>query len=322
MTQTPLDERLEEPSDARANGGQGNGNGDGAASEELDHLLLDPSQEECPVHLQRIIETQQEIAAADLDLHSVMELICERTQELTGADGSSILFLDGDALIHRAGTGSARHVVGEHVPIDGTFTGSVYRRNRSGICNDTSVLPTQVARERGIHALIAVPLRRGDDTVGLLTVLSEATGTFTAQDLGTLELLSVVLSAAISHSSELEARRAQVEALARFRTVFEGAAIGIVRCDREGHTLEANPALERMLGYSATELASMRFKDITHPDDVDHNLGLFQELMEGKRDSYQLEKRYLRKEGGLIWGQVTAVLERDERRPSRTRRSR
>jgi diguanylate cyclase (GGDEF)-like protein/PAS domain S-box-containing protein len=137
-------------------------------------------------------------------------------------------------------------------------------------------------------------------------VLSRRPRAFTDEDLETLELLSVVLSAAISHAAELEA-------MARFRIVFEGAAIGITRVDREGHTLEANPALERMLGYSAAELAATPFRDITHADDIDHNLELFRDLMAGNRDSYQLEKRYIRKDGELIWSRITAVvLERDD----------
>ena len=323
MTQIAPDDRLHDPSEAHGNGsneangaaasGNGHGHDHGAdAAPPAQYVFEGDAQEECPVHLQRIIETQQEIAAADLDLQSVMDLICERTQELTNADGASILLMEEGELIHRSGTGFAQAVVGESVSLDGTFTGSVYRQNRAGICNDTSLLASRAAMDRGIRALIAVPLRRGDLTVGIMSVLSQHTGAFGAQDLGTLELLSVVLSAAVSHAAELDARRSQVEALARFRTVFDGASIGIVCCDREGHTLEANPALERLLGYSAEELASMRFKDITHPEDVERNLELFRELMEGKLDSYQIEKRYLCKDGGLIWGQVTAVLERDE----------
>ena len=81
--------------------------------------------------------------------------------------------------------------------------------------------------------------------------------------------------------------------------------------------LEANPALERILGYTATELAALTFKEITHPDDIEHNLELFGDLMDGKRDSYQLEKRYHRKDGAVIWSRITAVLLRDiEGRPA------
>ena len=60
--------------------------------------------------------------------------------------------------------------------------------------------------------------------------------------------------------------------LARYRTIFEGASIGIIRVDRTGRVVEVNPALERMLGYSAAELAAMQFQEYTHADDVEENL--------------------------------------------------
>jgi diguanylate cyclase (GGDEF)-like protein/PAS domain S-box-containing protein len=84
-----------------------------------------------------------------------------------------------------------------------------------------------------------------------------------------------------------------------------------VRVDREGRLIEANPAMEQMLGYSAAELADLSFSEYIHPDDIPRNLQLFNEMLEGKRDSYQLEKRYFRRDGQMIWTQLTAALERD-----------
>jgi diguanylate cyclase (GGDEF)-like protein/PAS domain S-box-containing protein len=75
---------------------------------------------------------------------------------------------------------------------------------------------------------------------------------------------------------------------------------------------EANPAIARMLGYSVDELLGMDFREYTHPDDIEHNLVLFRELMAGERDSYDLEKRCYRKDRKLIWVRVTVSLERDE----------
>ena len=105
---------------------------------------------------------------------------------------------------------------------------------------------------------------------------------------------------------------AELEALTRYRTIFEGASVGIVRVDADGRTKEANPAMAQMLGYTMSELVGMNFRQYTHPDDIDHNLDLFRALMAGERDSFQLEKRCFRKDGGLIWTRVTVALERDE----------
>ncbi len=61
-----------------------------------------------------------------------------------------------------------------------------------------------------------------------------------------------------------------------------------------------------MLGYSADEFSAMTFVDITHPDDVEADWNLFQELLAGARESYQIEKRYVRKDGQVVWGRLTA----------------
>jgi diguanylate cyclase (GGDEF)-like protein/PAS domain S-box-containing protein len=267
--------------------------------------------------LRRILDAQRDVVEADLDLQGTMDLVCARTEELTGAGGATILMRDGDDLVHRAATGFIADRVGQRLGIEGTFSGRVYRDGRPAVCHDTREIDSPLARQRGIESLVVVPLRRGDDVVGLLSVVAERTHAFDDEDLGTLELLSVVVSAAVSRAAELEARRGHVEALDRFRAVFEGAAIGIVTVDAQGHTLEANPALEQMLGYTAAELGAKTFMEITHPDDVERNVELFRDLMAGRRDSYRFEKRYFRKDGELIWARITAVLQRDaEGRPS------
>ena len=212
--------------------------------------------------------------------------------------------LDGDDLVHRAATGFASRYVGERVTLEGTFSGSVYRNNRSAICADTEAIGNGLAYRRGIRSLIAVPLRHREEAVGLLTVLSRTPNAFTTEDLNTLELLAVVLASVMSHASEFEA-------LARFRTIFQASSVGIVRVDRDGCLVEANPAMEKLLGYTASELATISFREYAHPDDVDRNLHLFAELMAGRLDSVQLEMRYFRRDGEMIWTQMTAAVERD-----------
>ena len=82
----------------------------------------------------------------------------------------------------------------------------------------------------------------------------------------------------------------------RFRAIFDAAAIGMLECAMDGRVVECNPAAERMLGYTHVELRGMHFRDFTHPDDVAKDMDLFQEMVAGKRDWYQIEVRYLRKD--------------------------
>jgi PAS domain S-box-containing protein len=78
----------------------------------------------------------------------------------------------------------------------------------------------------------------------------------------------------------------------------------------EGRVLETNPAVERMLGYTHEELRGMHFRDFTHPEDVGQDLRLFEELVEGKRESYELEVRYLGQGGCTGWVRLTVSLVR------------
>jgi diguanylate cyclase (GGDEF)-like protein/PAS domain S-box-containing protein len=109
-----------------------------------------------------------------------------------------------------------------------------------------------------------------------------------------------------------ESDAAEHEALVRYRTIFDCASMGIVRAHRSGRLVEANPAIESMLGYTSDELRTMQFREYTHPDDVEQNLVFFREMMDGARDAYQYEKRCFRKDGSLIWIRLTSVAEVDD----------
>jgi two-component system cell cycle sensor histidine kinase/response regulator CckA len=110
--------------------------------------------------------------------------------------------------------------------------------------------------------------------------------------------------------SEVERRRVSREGEARFRAIFEASAIGIGHFTLQGNIAESNRALEEMLGYSHDELQSMPFARITHPEDLASEERLFAEMARGQRDRYQLEKRYVRKDGAVVWGRLNVSLVR------------
>lgn len=94
----------------------------------------------------------------------------------------------------------------------------------------------------------------------------------------------------------------------RFRAIFERASVGIILGDTTGHVVESNPAFQRFLGYTAEELCGMYYEDFTHPDDVQVEYPLAVQIMSGQIDSYNLEKRYRRKDGRIVWGYVFTSL--------------
>lgn len=93
-----------------------------------------------------------------------------------------------------------------------------------------------------------------------------------------------------------------------FRKIFEASAIGIALVSPEGRPLRGNRALEQFLGYSEAELVRLSFTQFTHPDDVELDWSLYSELIAGKRSTYQIDKRYIRKDGQVVWGRLTVSL--------------
>ena len=116
---------------------------------------------------------------------------------------------------------------------------------------------------------------------------------------------------------EMVARRtvALKASQARLQAIFDGAPIGIALADLEGRILESNPALQAMLGYSADGLREMVFTDVTHPEDVAADLDLYRELVAGKRERYSLDKRYIRKDGQVVWAGLVVSLVRSGKEP-------
>jgi PAS domain S-box-containing protein len=106
-------------------------------------------------------------------------------------------------------------------------------------------------------------------------------------------------------NTDLEERKRAEDALRkseeRWRSVFENSAIGVALTDPFGRFLATNHIFQAMVGYTEEELRAISFLDLTHEDYRQANWTLITELVEGKRRQFQIEKKYRRKEGSLIW---------------------
>ncbi len=98
----------------------------------------------------------------------------------------------------------------------------------------------------------------------------------------------------------------------KFYNAFHYAAIGMALLDIKGCWLKANRALCRITGYSEKELLKKNFQQITYPADLAKDLSLMKQLLHGEIESYEMEKRYIHKNGRIIWILLTGSLVRDE----------
>ncbi len=99
----------------------------------------------------------------------------------------------------------------------------------------------------------------------------------------------------------------------QFQNAFKYSAIGLALVSPKGQWLRVNKRVCEIVGYSEEELLKITFQDITHPDDLNIDLDGVHKLLTGEIDSYQIEKRYINKQGQVIWVLLSVSLVRDRR---------
>ena len=107
---------------------------------------------------------------------------------------------------------------------------------------------------------------------------------------------------AIQHKQDEEALR---ESEARMRATVEQATAGMARCDVNGRIIFANQTLCQMLSYTRSELLEKSLAELTHPDNAKENMRQFAQMVHGGKP-YEIEKRYIRKDGSILWADVSA----------------
>ncbi|MBA3058583.1 MAG: PAS domain S-box protein [Gammaproteobacteria bacterium] len=167
-----------------------------------------------------------------------------------------------------------------------------------------------VTGDPSIRFYAGVPIvSTGGTALGTLCAIDSQPRVLMQDELDTLTDLANLVSKEIQQREAVLLARQHVnhvqtaieESEARFRSIFERAGLGIAIVAPNGRWTSVNEALCTIVGYSQEELAKLTFQDITHPDDLESDLSLLQQLVSGEISQYQLEKRYLRKTGEVVW---------------------
>ena len=264
--------------------------------------------------LRAVIDMQHELAAVGLDLKAVMQRIADRTRELTGGTSAAVRLLDGDALVCGAISGAPEIAQPHRLPLGNNLSGHAMGSGRSLLCLDTENderVDAALSRRRGVRSIIAVPLLHAGQAVGLLLLYGDKAGAFGERELTTMELLSVVLSGAMAHAAEFEAKRDQVRALARFEATFANALTGMVLLDLDGRILDSNPAIQRLLGYRHEEIAGCRLSKFVHHADRRKTRSAYLRMITSGGSSLRMQHRFVGREGQVMWVDASASLVHD-----------
>lgn len=145
-------------------------------------------------------------------------------------------------------------------------------------------------------------------SLGTLCVIDSKPRKPTERELEALNDLAQLATKEIQFRERmLEAQASIIISENKFKNFFDHAAIGIAMVRPNGAWSEVNDELCRIVGYSRSELLNLTFQDITYPEDLETDLNHLDQLVTGKIDRYQLEKRYIKKDGDIVWIELTVT---------------
>ncbi|MFW6115720.1 MAG: PAS domain S-box protein [Chloroflexota bacterium] len=238
---------------------------------------------------------------------------------------SRLLAVDAD--------GGTRLAPGRRVPLAWSRSLETLRRGDVHIVEDiVSLEPSPLAaalREEEIHSYVSVPLRAGGELIGSVNLGRGREGGLENEHIDIVREVATQVAVGLrqaqlhrevqSHAEELEERvlvRTEElrESEARFRAIFEQAALGIALLDGRGRLTATNPALQEMLGEPNEALLGRGFAELVHPE---AETGVWEEtlrrIQEGIWDPHWAEMRYVGRDGDLRWATVVLSLVRDAR---------
>ena len=249
----------------------------------------------------------------------IADLVLQAAKRITGSKYGYVGYVDPmkGFLVSFTLTGDIGEVSGEQ---DKTvvfeeypnFFGSVLHQRRSLRLNDVNGEPWSTATPLGhilIRRFLSAPALTESELVGQVALINKEEE-FNDHDMNIVERLVDILALAIRRSRTEQALKIREE---QFRGAFEHSAIGITFVSAESRFLKVNPSLCKIVGYTEQELLSRTFQDITHPDDLEADLGYVRKMLAGEMQFYHMEKRYVHKRGHVVWGLLSVSLVRDDK---------
>lgn len=152
----------------------------------------------CRDKLFEIIKVQTEVAQQGMDIGNIMDLVVQRTQVITSAEGACVELIEQNELVYSAASGMAKKFLGLRLDIENSLSGECIKMRAPLICNDIEKdnrVNKNACRQIGINSMIVIPLIYDNEVVGVLKVLSAKVDYFNQEDINILELMSGLIAA-------------------------------------------------------------------------------------------------------------------------------
>ncbi|WP_169449473.1 PAS domain S-box protein [Marinimicrobium agarilyticum] len=269
--------------------------------------------------LSRLIEAQARIVSTKLDLESLMQLVVDEVQTLTGADGAVVELAEGDEMVYRSANGDAAGSIGVRLKIQSSLSGLCVRLGEVLKCDDSELDPRvdrAASRRVGLRSMVCTPLRHSGEVVGVLKIIGRQPHAFDALDLKSLTIMGDIVASALYHEAVLEERRALLSdkeaALSqlnrsneRLRSLISSAPIAMCARDEAGRIILWNAAAERLLGYEAADVEGLS-ETFMPPEDEP----AFKQLIESQQvglPTEPLRTRMKKQDGATVDVSITAA---------------
>ena len=238
--------------------------------------------------LQAVVDASDEVAVIATDTSGVINLFNTGAQKLLGYAPEDVLGRANPGLFHDADEMQA--YLQPQADADGQLP-SVFDALTAQAANGTWSHQWTFVRKDGERRQVRLSISPLDDNDG--------------QRIGYVGM-------AVDITPMLEVREQAYLAAEKFAGAFSSAALGMALVSLEGRWLDVNDVLCGILGYTRAELLEVDFQTVTHPDDLNADLALVGDLLNGRREHYHMDKRYLGKRGNIVWGRLSVSLVRAE----------
>ncbi len=261
------------------------------------------------------------LIGSTLDLDQVYEMVAAETGKLIPFDRLSVNLHNPREntmnVVYVSGLDVPGRRPGDSLPLKGSVS-EVLRGTRTGMITRPADAEQTTGRfpvlvndvEAGLRSMMSVPLISRDEVIGTLHFRAKKPSAYTRQDLRLAEKIGMQIAGAVANAqffADLKKTETSLrESEARFRALFEQATVGVAEMDIvTGRFLTVNRRFCEIVGRTAEETLATTFLAITHPEDLhlhDEKTAL---LMAGKIGHFTLEKRYVRKDGAIVWVNIT-----------------
>jgi PAS domain S-box-containing protein len=278
--------------------------------------------------IEAVVKASQAISG-EIVLDRLVEALMTIALQHAGAERGLLIVVRGDVLqiVAEARTDrntdevTLRQPAATSSEVPRSLLQTVVRTQQSVILDDASVLNPFSAddyfRQKRARSVLCVPMVKQAKLIGALYLENNLTPyVFTPARLSVLDLLSsqaaISLENARLYAELIEENRERQTAEAalrtseeRWRNLFDNAPVGIALTSSNGRYAAANPAFQRMTGYPEAELRRLTPADVTHEEDRAETEALVASWLAGVESPQHIEKRYRRKDGGVVWADVS-----------------